>query len=122
MNANNFSYENDVDVAHRLNSKLSPPPIIVMFRSRTKRSEFYEKRKTLKKITLQDLDMDFEENNTIYVNESLTIWNSISFKKVRDTCKKNNEFKFYWTSNGKILCKKPVKSTNIVIKDSASKR
>ena len=122
MNANNFSYENDVDVAHRLNSKLSPPPIIVMFRSRTKRSEFYEKRKTLKNITLQDLDMDFEENNTIYVNESLTIWNSILFKKVRDTCKKNNEFKFYWTSNGKILCKKTVKSTNIVIKDSASKR
>ena len=122
MNANNFSYENDVDVAHRLNSKLSPPPIIVMFRSRTKRSEFYEKRKTLKNITLQDLDMDFEENNTIYVNESLTIWNSILFKKVRDTCKKNNEFKFYWTSNGKIQCKKTVKSTNIVIKDSASKR
>ena len=29
MNVNNFSYHNDVDVVHRLNGKLSPPPIIV---------------------------------------------------------------------------------------------
>ena len=70
-----------------------------------KRNKFCEKCKTLSNITLQDLDMDFEENNTIYVNESHTIWHSILFKKVRDTCKKN-EFKFYWTSNGKIICKK----------------
>ena len=69
INVNSFSYDNDVDVAHRLNSKLSSPPIIVMFRSRTKRNEFYEKRKALRNITLQNLDMDFEENNTVYVNE-----------------------------------------------------
>ena len=43
MNVNNFSYDNDVDVSHRLNSKLSPTPTIVMFRSRTKRNEFREK-------------------------------------------------------------------------------
>ena len=104
MNVKNFSYDN-VDVVHILNSKLSPPLIIVMFHSRTKRNKFHEKCKTLKNITLQDLDMDFEENNTIYVNESLTIQNSILFKKLRDTCKKN-QFKFYWISNGKILCKK----------------
>ena len=58
-----------------------------MFHSRTKRNKFCEKRKTLRNITLQDLDIDFEESNTIYVNESLTVWNSLSFKKVRDTCK-----------------------------------
>ena len=69
INVNSFSYDNDVDVAYRLNSKLSSPPIIVMFRSRTKRNEFYEKRKALRNITLQNLDMDFEENNTVYVNE-----------------------------------------------------
>ena len=32
--------------------------------------------------------MAFEEKNTIYVNESQTIRNSILFKKVRDTSKK----------------------------------
>ena len=85
MNVHNFIYDNDMGVAHRLNGKLFPPPIIVMFRSRTKRNKFYKKCKTLRNITLQDLDMDFQENNTIYVNESLTVQNSILFKKVRDT-------------------------------------
>ena len=116
MNINNFSYDNDVDMAHRLHSKLSPPPIIVMFHSRTKRNEFYDKSKALRNITLKDLDLNFEENANIFVNESLTIQNSILFKKVRDTCKKNN-FKFHWTYNGKILCKKNTKSNTIVIKD-----
>ena len=88
MNINNFSYNNDVDVAHRLHSKLSLPPIIVMFHSRTKRNEFYDKRKALRNITLKDLDLNSEENANIFVNESLTIQNSILFKKVRDTCKK----------------------------------
>ena len=110
MNINNFSYDNDVDVAHRLHCQLSLPPIIVMFHSRTKRNEFYDKRKALRNITLKDLDLNFEENANIFVNESLTIQNSILFKKVRDTCKKNN-FKFYWTYNGKILCKKILNRT-----------
>ena len=88
-------------MAHRLNSKLFPPPITAMLHSRTKKEPVVRHLE----ITLQDLDMDLEENNTIYVNESLTIRNSILFKKARDTCK-NNEFKFYWTTNGKILCKK----------------
>lgn len=39
MNLNNFSYDNDVDVARRLNSKLPPPLLIVMFCSRTKSNE-----------------------------------------------------------------------------------
>ena len=87
-----------------------------MFHNRTKRNEFYDKRKALRNITLKDLDLNFQENANIFANESLTIQNSILFKKVRDTCKKNN-FKFYWTYNGKILCKKNTKSNTIVIKD-----
>ena len=87
MNINNFSYDNDVDVAHRLHSELSPPPIIVMFHSRIKKNEFYDKRKTLRNITLRDPDLNFEGNANIFVNESLIIQNSILFKNVRDTCK-----------------------------------
>ena len=79
MNINNFSYDNDVDVAHRLHSKLSSPPIIIMFHNKTKRIEFYDKRKALRNITLKDLDLNFEENANIFINESLTIQNSILF-------------------------------------------
>ena len=65
MNINNFSYNNDVNVAHKLHSKLSLPPIIVMFHSRTKRNEFCDKRKALRNITLKDLDLNFEENKIL---------------------------------------------------------
>ena len=104
MEVKDFTYEMDVDVAHRLNSKLTPPPVIKMFRSRTKRNDFYEKRKALKNIKLQDLNLGFQENSSVFLNESLALHNAILFKKVRGACKKNS-YKFYWTSNGKILCK-----------------
>ena len=63
--------------------------------------------------------MDFEENNTIYVNELLTILKTLSYLKRLETLAKKNEFKFYQTSSVEkyLLCKKNVKSTNIVIKD-----
>ena len=51
MEVKDFTYEMDVDVAQRLNSKLTPPPVIVMLRSKTKRNNFYEKRKALKNKT-----------------------------------------------------------------------
>ena len=116
MEVKDFTHEMDVDVAHRLNSKLTPPPVIVMFCSRTKRNDFYGKRKALKNIKLQDLNFGFQENSSVFLNESLTLRNAILFKKVRDACKKNS-YKFYWTSNGKILCKKSMNSEVTVIKD-----
>lgn len=116
MKVKDFNYDTDVDVAHRLNSKLKPPPIIVMFRSRTKRDEFYEQRKSLRNITLQDLEIGFQQRKIIFINESLTISNAILFRKARDICKKN-KFKFYWTSKGKILCKKAMDTPTILIKD-----
>ena len=116
MKLDRFCYEDQVDVAHRLKSKLDIPPIIVLFQSRAKRNNFYDRRKLLKNIKLKDLDIGFQDSNPIFVNESLTLQNAALYKKVRDACKRNR-FKFYWTVNGKILCKKSENTATIKIKD-----
>lgn len=80
MKIEDFNYNLDVDVTHRLQSKLTVPPIIIMFKDRTKRNNFYEKRKFLKGITLKDLsELNFVEDQPIFINESLTIFNRILF-------------------------------------------
>lgn len=119
MNLNNFNYADSVDVAHRLKSELPIPPIIVMFKNRTARNEFYEKRKLMKNVTLKDLGLGFNDdqysNYSIFINESLTLQNAVLFRKVRQECK-NKNFKFFWTTNGKIMCKKNTNSSVITIK------
>ena len=116
MNLDRFCYEDQVDVAHSLKSKLDIPPIIVLFQSRTKRNNFYDQRKLLKNIKLKDLDIIFQDSNPIFVNESMTLQNAVLYKKVREACKRKR-FKFYWTVNGKILCKKSENTATIKIKD-----
>ena len=86
-------------------------------KDRTKRNSFYEKRTFLKGITLKDLsELNFVEDQPIFINESLTIFNRILFKKVREACKKK-QFKYFWTNNGKIMCKRNQQSDVIIIKD-----
>ena len=45
MILDHFNYKQYADVAHRLNSKLSIPPIIVMFNSRSMRDKLYQSQK-----------------------------------------------------------------------------
>ena len=54
MNLEEFNYNADVAIAHRLQSKLPISPIIVLFNNRT-RNEYYQKRKLLRGTTLKDL-------------------------------------------------------------------
>ena len=106
MNLVDFNYNTDVDVAHRLQSQLPISPIIVLFKNRTKRNEYYDKRKLLKGIKAKDLsELNFTEDQSIFINESLTIFNRILFKKVREACKQK-QYKFFWTNNGVSMCKK----------------
>ena len=116
MKLDRFCYEDQVDVAHRLKSKLDIPPIIVLFQSRAKRNNFYDQRKLLKSIKLKDLNNGLQDSNLIFVKESLTLQNAALYKKVRKVCKRNR-FKFYWTVNGKISCKKSENTATIKIKD-----
>ena len=90
----NFSFKDDVDVAHRLKSKLKIPPIIVLFHSRTKWDNFYHQRKQLKTVTLKDLDLGFQEDNAIFINESLTFENAVLFRMTREACKKKTNINF----------------------------
>ena len=85
MELDHFIYKQYVDVAHRLNSKLPIPPIIVMFNSRSMREDFYQSRKQLNNIKLSDINPNYEGNNVICTNESLTIKNAVLFRKVRQS-------------------------------------
>ena len=117
INYQNFDYDREVDVAHRLQSKLDIAPIIIKFHNRTGRNKFYENRKNLKDVKVKDLELTHKltEDIPIFLNESLTIQNRILFKKARGACKSKN-YKLCWTTNGKIMCKKTFQSTAIKIK------
>ena len=117
INMENFNYETDIDIVHRLQSKLAIAPIIILFRNRTIRNEFYQKRTSLRNVTLKNLvGLNYEEDTPIFINESLTVQNRILFKKVREACKLQ-KYKYYWTSNGVIMCKKSYESEAITIKN-----
>ena len=88
MKLDHFNYKQYVDVAHRLNSKLPIPPIIVMFNSRSMQEEFYPSLKLLN-IKLKDINLSYE-GNAIFINKSLTIKNAVLFRKVRQSSKANN--------------------------------
>ena len=87
-----------------------------MFNSRSMQDKFYQSRKQLKSIKLKDRSPNYEQNNVIFINESLTIKNAVLFKKERQSCKANN-FKFFWTFNGKIMCRKAMNTPAITIKN-----
>ena len=93
MKLDPFNYEQYLDVAHRLNSKLPIPPIIVMFNSRSMQEEFYPSLKLLN-IKLKDINLSYE-GNAIFINKSLTIKNAVLFRKVRQSSKANN-FKVFF--------------------------
>ena len=116
MKLDHFNYKEYVDVAHRLNSKLPMPPIIVMFNSPSIREEFYQSQKQLKNIKLRDVNPNYEGNNAMFINGSLAIKNAVLFRKVRQSCKANNS-KFFWTFNGKIMGTKAMNTATIIIKN-----
>ena len=63
---------------------------------------------------MKDLNLDYnEKENMIFLNESLTNQNAILFKKVRQACR-DKHFKFFWTVNRKIMCRKTQQSPVVV--------
>ena len=86
-----------------------------MFNSRSMQDECYQGQKQLKSIKLKDINPNYEENNVIFLNELLTIKNAVLFKKVRQLCKANT-FKFFWTFNGKNMCRKAMNTPGLLIR------
>lgn len=110
--------EKDISISHRLplgkkyKGKLSTPAIIVKFVRRDIKDKFYKARKQLKECTTTDLG--HEVSNRIFINESLTEEN----RRVFNEClkfKKEQQFTFIWTSNGKTYIRKNKDSNAIII-------
>lgn len=98
-----------VDISHRVGKKLDGKdrPIIVKFLSCMKKQEFLNARKVRRNLCVRDLGDEWKKsvNNTIYINEHLTIQNKILLNKCRDF-KKNANIKHLWVKNGKIYMRK----------------
>ena len=111
--------ENGISIAHRL-----PPTtkvkdrLIVKFTRREKRDEIYSKRKNLKSKRTKDLPSVVCEQESavvshkaqIHVNESLTPYRKRLLSRILQF-KRDHNYKFIWTANGKIMLKKTESST-----------
>ena len=102
-----FIQGNYFSVSHRLPENKhnvdKPPIIIAKFVRRDTKEKLYRARSKLRHITTQDLG--FQEDNKIYIQESLTQKNKELFRKPQQL-KKALRYKFIWTNSGRIyLCK-----------------
>jgi hypothetical protein len=95
----------DLSVSHRLpinkryKGNRSTPAIIVKFIRRDVKEAFFRSRNKLKNKSTRDLG--YRVSSPIYINESLTANNKELLKYCLKT-KKELNYKFIWTSNGRI--------------------
>lgn len=110
----------DISIAHRLpDSKNGKDRIIVKFLRRGKKDDIYKIRKKLTKKTIKDLpsvtamieETDIQSKR-IFINESLTPYRRKLLGMI-NTFKKENNFKFLWTVNGKIFLKEQETSNTL---------
>ena len=101
---------NDISVSHRLPTKNkgrkdNTVPIIVRFIKRDVRDQLYSSRRLLKDHTIDDIGLGRLGSYKIFIQESLTSKKKELFKKCLKF-KKENRFKFIWTSYGTIYLRK----------------
>jgi hypothetical protein len=98
----------EISTAHRLpDTKNAKNRIIVKFIQRDKREEMYKSRSKLAGKTTRCLSSIANHSNVnsyskIHINESLTASRKRLFGKVH-AFKRENNYKFLWTTNGRIL-------------------
>ncbi|XP_068751022.1 uncharacterized protein [Montipora capricornis] len=94
-----------IAAAHKLpDSKNVKNRLIVKFIQRDKREELYKHRKNLVGKNISHLPSVEDGNGKIFINESLTSYRKRLFGRIREY-KRNNNLKYLWTSNGKIMLK-----------------
>ena len=105
--------EEHVSVVHRLpDSKNSKDRIIVKMVQRSKRDEIYRNRrklngksiKDLPSVARQQLPFNVNAGKKIFINESLTPYRRRLFGRI-NAFKRENNFRFIWTMNGKVYLK-----------------
>lgn len=109
-NAIGFTLESHmIDTCHRLGKNEARPSqirgIIVKFVRRLDKEEFLRQKKIRRELKVSHLRPDYmklvQQDNFIYVNESLTSSNRFLFAKAREF-KKQSDIKFLWIRNGNI--------------------
>ena len=88
-----------------------PPSISVRFISRKKRNALFKARKNLK-----DAKFDFLSCKGVFLNENLTPKNKQLLFHANKK-RKDNQWKYLWTSNGRIFARKCDNSSAIQIKN-----
>jgi hypothetical protein len=112
--------QEDLSVSHRLpinkiyKGNRSTPAIIVKFIRRDVKEAFFRSRNKLKNKSTRDLG--YRVSSPIYINESLTEKNKELLKYCLKT-KKELNYKFIWTSNGRIYLRRNEGSSAIHIKN-----
>lgn len=95
--------ENDIDACHWVPTpKAGVQNIVVRFVQRSKRNDLLSKAR---KKTFTCTDLELSSNDPVYVNEHLTQKNKKLLSAARQK-KKEVNWKFVWTSNGRILARK----------------
>ena len=117
--------ENDIDVAHRLPAKKGNPSIIVRFKTKRARTNFYQQRSKLRGITAESLgregNMDTEVSfgkteSKLFILESLTPLNGELLKEAKTIAKPRGYEFFGYTFNGEVRVKKNRSSNFIPIR------
>lgn len=112
----------DISISHRLASdkRMDPgkhdPVIIVKFTRRDirDRDKFYPSRKYLHDKTTNDIGITRTTEGKMYITESLTQQNRRLFKKCLEA-KGEINYRFIWTTNGRILLRKGESSPTISV-------
>lgn len=106
-----------IDACHRLgkvSNRSQPPGIIVKFTCRVEKESFMQKVKSRRDFSTRHVNGFENFDQRIFVNDNLTEFNKMLFKKAREF-KKANNFLFVWYKNGKILLRKTEKGKVFVI-------
>ena len=107
--------KDDIEISHRTSAN-KDAPIIVKFISRRTRNDFFVKRKQLRDVKVNELDIGLPLcDGKVYVNESLTALNGSIFKNSRQRLKPF--CKYIWTNNGTTFVKQHDDSKKIIIKN-----
>ena len=95
----------DISMAHPMPyfNPEAPPKIVLKFTWRDARSEFYVNRRKMLYIKTQELrDLELEEENNIYIFESLMRYKKKLFGEVNKV-KKRLKWKHIWTQDERIF-------------------
>jgi len=109
--------KDDSDVMHILGPRKKKtqtqdmPPIMVRFISGKKRNALFKTRKNLK-----DAKCDFPSYKGVFLNEKLALKNNQLLFHANKK-RKDNQWRYIWTSNGRIFARKSDNSSAIQIKN-----